>query len=65
MDEDEIEIPVTPMRHDGWSVLIYGVSCASQLTQLLSNQLFRGSVMLAQHSMQVEYDRKFKEITRG
>jgi hypothetical protein len=67
MEDDDVEvevITVEPKLHDRWSLLLLAVTTAAEVTQVIANNLATASMMMAQHTRQKHYDRKFREITR-
>lgn len=65
MDEDSTEyISLRPMRHDRWSVLILALNVAGSMVEVVSDGLRAGAMMAGQHANQIQYDRKFNNITR-
>lgn len=65
MDEDSTEyITLRPMRHDRWSVLILALNVAGSMVEVASDGLRAGAMMAGQHANQIQYDRKFNDITR-
>lgn len=65
MDEDSTEyITLRPMRHDRWSVLILALNVAGSMVEVASDGLRVGAMMAGQHANQIQYDRKFNDITR-
>lgn len=66
MDDDDFEVHVvlTPQRHNRWAVIVPALDLLSNIA-LDVHQTFKMYSMLgAQHSMQLHYDRKFREITK-
>lgn len=65
MDEDSTEhITLRPMRHDRWSVLILALNVAGSMVEVASDGLRAGAMMAGQHANQIQYDRRFNDITR-
>jgi len=68
MDDDEIEVEettyATARRHNKWSVVVLGLSCLTQVSQQTSNFVGQLTIAAAQHANQVEYDKKFDNMTR-
>lgn len=65
---DEIEtyvIRLQPQRYTKWNMLSMGLNFASDTLEHFSGWLGTAAVAAAQHSMQLEVDRKFGEITNG
>lgn len=62
MDEDDY-VTISPMRHDRYSVLIPLLRLAANVAVDFANTFNAYAIAAAQHSGQLEYDRKFKEVT--
>jgi len=56
---------ITPRLHDRWSLLTLGVSFVGDVVQIGADYLASAAMMAAQHSTQKQYDKKFREVTRG
>jgi len=67
MEEEGIttESYINPRLHDRWSLLTLGVSFVGDVVQITADYLASAAMMAAQHSTQKQYDKKFREVTRG
>lgn len=66
--EDEgitAESSIAPRLHDRWSLLTLGVAFAGDVVQIAADYLASAAMMAAQHSTQVQYDKKFREVVNG
>ena len=68
MDDDEIEVEettyATARRHNKWSVVVLGLNYLTRVSQQTSNFVGELTIAAAQHANQVEYDKKFDNMTR-
>lgn len=65
---DEIEtyvIQLKPQRYNKWHMLSMGLNFASDTLEHFSGWLGTAAVAVAQHSMQIEVDRRFGEQING
>jgi len=66
MDEDlEVQYELRPHRYDKWSVIGLGFNFASNFFDGVSGALSTASIMVLQHHMQLDVDKRFKEIVNG
>lgn len=66
MDDDEFQVEVLkPMRHNRWAVIVPALGAVSEIARSVSDMFQAYMVYGAQHSMQIEYDRQYKEIING
>jgi hypothetical protein len=66
MDEDtEVIYELRPARYDKWSIIGLGFNFASDFFDGVSGALGTASIMVLQHKMQMDVDKRFKEITSG
>lgn len=67
MEEEGIttESSIAPRLHDRWSLLTLGVAFAGDVVQITADYLASAAMMAAQHSTQVQYDKKFGEVING
>lgn len=59
------EIVITPQRHNRWAIIVPALDLISNVAQEVSDTFKAYAVLGAQHSMQLQYDRRFKEMTNG
>lgn len=65
MDEDVVyEMNTAPMRHDRWSILIPALVTVSCILENLSGMMLTYANFASQHSSQLEYDKRFKEVMK-
>lgn len=65
MGEDtENYVTFSPMRHDRFSVLIPTLGFMSNVFESAGDLMRSYAIMAAQHSSQLEYDRRFHEVTK-
>lgn len=65
---DEIEtyvIQLKPQRYTKWHLLSMGLNFVSDTLEHYSGWLGTAAVAVAQHSMQLEVDKRFREVTSG
>lgn len=66
MDETEfLVIQIRPQRYTGWNLVGLGLNLASDICEGASGWLSTFAVMAAQHSLQKQEDKKFREIVHG
>lgn len=66
MDDDDLEVEVIgPQRHNRWAIIVPALGCVAEIAQAVSDTFRAYTIYGAQHSMQVSYDRQFKEIVNG
>lgn len=66
MDEDEIEQDehIPSIKHDGWSVLILGLSWAAKIAETTMLTLDKGVSMACEHANYKVDNNEFKELAR-
>lgn len=67
MGDEEIQIeiiPLRPKRHTKWAVICPLLDLAANIAGDIELAFRQWSVFATQNGMQVDYDRKFKEITK-
>jgi hypothetical protein len=63
VDDDDYEV-FQPQRHNRWAIIVPALDLISNIA-LDVHQTFKAyGILGSQHSMQLQYDRKFKEITK-
>lgn len=65
MDEDtEQYVTLRPMRHDRFSVLIPLLNFVANTIEYAGDTMRTYTIMLAQHSAQKEFDRRFERMLK-
>lgn len=65
MDDDDFEVlTLVPQRHNRWAVIVPALGLVAEVSEAFSNTFKAYTMYAAQHSMQKQYDRKFREIVK-
>jgi hypothetical protein len=67
VDDDDFEtdvMTIKPQRHNRWAVIVPALDLISNVALDVHQTFKLYGIMGAQHSMQKQYDRKFKEIIK-
>ncbi len=66
MDDDLIEeIEITPQTHNRWAVIVPALDCIANIAGDVERMFKAYAIFGAQHGMQRQYDRRFKEVVDG
>jgi hypothetical protein len=66
VDDDDLEVMVlTPQRHNRWAVIVPALGLVAEVSDAIGNTFRAYTMYAAQHSMQMHYDRKFREVVNG
>jgi len=65
MDDDSLEIVITPMRHNRWAVIAPALDLISNIAGEVQDTFKMYAIFAAQHGCQLNYDRKFREVVNG
>lgn len=65
MDGDDGYEEIKPQRHSKWHVLILATSYMANVLKITGMTLDGATDMIVAHASQLDYDRRFKEITHG
>jgi len=65
--DDDIaeEIEITPQIHNRWAVIVPALDCVANIAGDIERMFKAYAIFGAQHGMQRQYDRRFKEVVDG